>query len=1156
MCTALVLSSFSYSVFAADSDADGSLRFFFADNLSAELSFEYETSYSGNANVKITNLTEDNIFYNEKHTPIDGIIALYDIALEGEGNFRLEISSDVSNLVRDFSYLGADYVTDFPAVTSDDVAEELSLLTASSHPYLFGTSADFAALSQKIHSGTDSYLTQSYSKIKNEASVYLKSNPSSVDVTKTYISRGFEGWEIVMYCGFVYLMEKDTDSEAANKYAQRAYDEAAYFCSLSSWGTYQYIDNNQLAFAVALCYDWLYTWLDDTQKQTLVSGLKAKHLDTVYDLLENPDKDEYQSTFYLWYFGIGNHTVLDNSATVVEALAIADLDPQYSASIIAAAMDNLHRPLARLAPDSMWAEGAGYWTFVGPFVARMLDALDSSIGTTFGWSQLPVIKNMGYFPIYQQSSQGAFVFCDAGDSLVTSPERFYFGKLLDDTGMQSYCLANSPAYPLLCLWYDAGTDYSDSNSFQTDMLYRHGDTVTMRSDWDSDTELFAAMSVNMEDSAEVAYLYQNSGTFVIDALGEQWIKNPGRDSYSLPKYSVPHNAASNQRWQYYCTRAEANSCVVINPDNYGGQNISFGDSITGFDASKSEVYACADLSSSYKDNVTSYNRGIRMNDYRRRVIVRDEISMDTTADVYSFLSVYKSDITLLPSGDGAILSKGNKKMLVKVYADSPYTLTSQPASRIDGTVPAEGETDWTVDYERLMLCFEDVKAVNVDMVFIPYYGDDMPFYEHTSQPISAWSVGKADELPTLDYIAVDGQRIADYNKNIRFYNIIADTASPKITASSSDGEVSVKKSGSDYSVTVTSDNGISNTYYITVAMKGIITSDTMVGGSSTASGSGDFCYWFSDASDKTELVARYMNKYSILLYYKLDLSGIPEGKRLKNLTLRLHGYRQRDRIMNENLAFYLVDYDSWQDDVNVYSAPVVHDYNNQSTWYPLRQRSSDGTFTEVEYDKLASISFENTIPLNFAHDASLYSPIEIDITDLYEKNGQSDYLSFVMAVPKLDSRSNAVLRFTSSEYEDETKRPAVYAELEDEICVKQPRLTGDTSYIEDAVYDVCEPLKTPSAGSLIRVVSAVSNISKAAQSGVMYVAQYNIDGALVSVSLTRYEAPASGETLNLISDKITVSDKAASIKCFVTNDDLAPLVVPSQSYTAGGNAQR
>jgi len=154
-----------------------------------------------------------------------------------------------------------------------------------------------------------------------------------------------------------------------------------------------------------------------------------------------------------------------------------------------------------------------------------------------------------------------------------------------------------------------------------------------------------------------------------------------------------------------------------------------------------------------------------------------------------------------------------------------------------------------------------------------------------------------------------------------------------------------------------------------------------------------------------------------------------------------------------------------------------------------------------------------------------------------------------MAVPKLDSRNNAVLRFTSNEYADESMRPVVYAELEDEISVKQPRLTGDASYIDDVVYDVCEPLKTPSAGSLIRAVCAVSNISQTAQNGVMYTAQYDKDGVLVSVDMTRYKDLAPGETLNLISDEITVSDKAVSIKCFVTNDDLAPLVVPSRIYT-------
>jgi len=1146
ICAICISSLYTPFAFADGSSAEGTLRFFFVDNLSAELSFEYECNDSASAAVKLTNLTNNNVFYSENHFPTHGAISVYDIPLVGEGSFCLEISCGDSRFSREFSYLGMDYVTDFPVVTQDAVLSELSALSSASHPYLFGTQKDFDALSQTIHSDNDTYLTQSYREIKEAAVKHLDSAVKSINPSVSYISRGTAGWKIVMECSFVYLMEKDIDSAEAEKYAQRAYKEAEYFCSLSSWGTIQYIDNNQLAFAVALCYDWLYDWLDDTQKQILVSGLKAKHLDTVHDLLENPDKAEYQDTFYKWYFGIANHTVLDNTSTVIEALSIADLYPEFSSSIISNAMGNLPNALEHIAPDSIWFEGAGYWDFTGPYLARMISALDSAIGTSFGYSQLPVVKNFGYFPLYQQSSQGSFAHCDAGDNVITNPELFYFGMLNDDIAMQSYSLTIAPANPLLCLWYSPKQNYTDSVAFQKDMLYRNGDVVTMRSDWD-DNALFAGMNVNMHDAASRAGLYQNSGTFVIDALGEHWIKSPGRDSYSLPQYAVPHDAPDNQRWKYYFSRAEANSCIVINPDKYGGQNILFGDTISGFDASSTEAFAYASLAGAYRDDVTSYTRGIKMFDNRHRVLVRDELELIEPSEVYSFLSVYQSDIDLLPDHSGAILSKGDKKMFVKVKANQDFELSVTDAVQMDSSLRYNGdethpsERDWTQDFRRLTLRFDNAEELDISMIFVPFYGSEVPEVDFDSSEISEWEVDhNAVQLPRLSEICVDGEPVLDFDATVNHHNLIARTFSPKITARSDEGEVVIRRDTTGYNITVTSDSGASNTYYITFSTLGTVEADTYISGGTPA---------FRENYGSSEFVKlKHMGFSSQLAYYKINLGDIPVGKRIRNISLELSACRQSESEFEEPLGLYLVDYNSWNEsDIICNQAPVSLKYlgsTNDTPWFPLKRYNAEyGTYTDTNPDITATHNFAHTLPFSYSMDSDDMKKERIDITELYNKGGIDGKLSFCMAVSKRQ-KSNCDVYIASKEHPDANLRPRVLIELEDSVSIPSPKVIDNAHYESGYSYFEAPRINIIKGGDSVRAIASVIGDATEFAGGTLYVAQYNTNGELIAVS-TKTIGKINTDT---VSDAITILTDTVQIKTFVWDTHNAPYVLADSVF--------
>ncbi len=1149
LCIAVMFSAIPAVSFA--SGGGGVLEFFHADNLSGSLSFDYAHPSASSAVVSVTNLSQDTAFYSQTHHISDGKLSVKNISLTGEGSFRLSIKADNDVVSRDFTYLTSGYTEAFPEVTKAQVKAHVQNLTSASHPYLFASKARFEELCAQIKSGANAYLAESYHEIKETATIYLDTTPQAINPDgSSYISRGFEGWKIVMFCSFVYLMERGTDAELADAYAQRAYDEASYFCSLAHWGTNQYIDNNQLAFAVALCYDWLYEWLGDTQKTTLVNALKEKHLNTILDMFQNPTDPKYNETFYLWYFGGGNHTVLDNSSTVVQALAIADLDADYSAEIMATAMNNLHKPLARLAPDSVWLEGAGYWTFVGPFVARMIDALASSIGTSFGYADLPVIKNLGYFPIYQNSSQGSFVFCDAGDSPVTSPERFYFGKLNSDLGMESFALSTSPADPLLCIWYDPDADYTDASSFQKDMLYRNGDIVTMRSDWGSENELFAAMAVNKYTAESTAGLYQNSGTIAIDAIGEQWIKNPGRDNYDLPQYAVPHKADSDPRWSYYFSRAEANSCVVINPDKYGGQNLLFGDTISGFKASDSEAFAYASLAGAYRDDVSSYMRGIKMFDNRRKVLVKDEINLKESSEVYSFLSVYQSQIDLLPDGSGAILSKGDKKMLVKIKANAPFELSVTDAVQMDSSLRYEGddthpaERTWTVDYQRLTLRFDNAESLDISMIFAPFYGSETPDVSFENTSITNWTLNETAKLPLLSEVCLDGEKIKDFDAAQIYHTLVAHTFEPTFTASSDDGTVAIRKDSSGYVVTVTSDSGVVNTYHFKVLTLGTVTADTYVGG-----GSGIYKTNYGSAE---YIALKGMNEYSQLLYYKLSLGDIPRGKRIKSISLELNACLYTDGKSTRPLSFYRTPYDSWHENsVICKTAPVNLAYAtkglaNDVHGLPPKGYSEEDGYYSISPDASGVITFSHAMPISYPYGEGKLRKEVIDITDVYYAgNADSD---FAFVITPGENSSNYVAQVASKEHPDASLRPRVLIELEDESGISSPKLISDSLYTQGYSYATAPRVTKPAPGDVLRAVTQVSE-SVQGFDGTMYVAQYDEDGTLLSVT----SVPVTAINANHASNVITVLADAAQIKAFVWDSSDNPATTSetvsiSQSY--------
>ncbi len=704
---------------------------------------------------------------------------------------------------------------EYPVVTSAQLSQDIRAMQAGGHPYTFFRKADLERIRADIKGGNE-FLAAQYAGVKEAAKKYLSTQPEVIyDTSISYLSRGFNAWDIVSKCAFVYLIDGD------EAYAQRAYDEAAYFTTLTDLGSAQFIDNSQAVFAGALAYDWLYNWMDDTQRETIKSGFLRLHFDMLSELFKTGwGVGKFTASRFSAYFGGSNHTAINNTMAFFGALAFADDDNvTYYADIMAVALKNLHSVFDNFYPDSSWFEGPSYWNFVGPFVARMFAGMKSGLGTWYGYDKIPCIVNASDYQIYAQSNQGYFMVNDCSVGKLHDPEKYYFAIMKGDDGLKKFVIDfdNPQGSPFLCIWYDTELDHDSivDTGVNLDKYFRNTDQVIFRDTWEGNQELYTGMVVM---PAYLTHGHMKSGTLALDALGERWITNQGGEGYAVTGYF--NNGADQQRWKYHATRAEANSCLVINPSAYGGQDIYAEDTIDKYVSSEDGAYAWADLTETYKGQVTDYKRGLMLTNNRRTVILQDEVKLTEPSEVYSFINFYISDFEISEDGKTVTVIKGNKKLHINIICDQEYEVSTMRFAALPTSELLPGSKR-NKDLKKLVIRVPEASEVNLRVEMTPYLFDEELEKISSGEfvPLTDWKVEESEaEVPRLADLKVNGQTVDGFNAYNRCYELPTDATISKVEATAA-GNASAevtKLSDSVTKIVVTdkADSSNINTYIV------------------------------------------------------------------------------------------------------------------------------------------------------------------------------------------------------------------------------------------------------------------------------------------------------------------------------------------------------
>lgn len=563
----------------------------------------------------------------------------------------------------------------------------------------------------------------------------------------------------------------------------------------------KYLAVGEMTGVIAIAYDWLYDYWTDEQRKIMENAIMEKSL-------EFADKT-YYGQIGAWV----NFPILENNwnfvcagGTVLGAAAIYDTNPEFCSDVIVNSMRSVENVIKEYYPDGAWKEGLGYWQYATNYFVKMLSAIENMTGTDFNLSSAKGFSETGRYAVLSQGPNGSLGYHDGGRSITVPLCNMYLAGKFDDMGLGSDMVHSIKTYgttpeALHLLWYRE--EFEDSEvTLPNDSFYDGASAVAvMREKWGDDEAAFLGYHI---DKGVVDHGHIDSGSFIIDMWGEEFVGDLGPNDYTHPGYFT------TERNKFYRVRPEGHNCLIINPDNEVGQQSSKDISIIKNVSKKNGAYSIADLTASYSDDVTDYKRGFMLNNDRRSVIVRDELELKKESQMYWFMHT-KANIEIVDNNT-AILTQNNKSVRVDFTTNAKdYELKVMEAKPLP-TSPTPEKQNSNDGWQKLAIeiCGNGKIYINVRIM-----RTDDPMYNEPVYDVNMdkWNIEEKDyiPIPKLSEITVDGKRIDGFREDLTLYEVDVKKGNelPAISA----------KTDSAAEITIQNANSVKDVTQITVTSK-------------------------------------------------------------------------------------------------------------------------------------------------------------------------------------------------------------------------------------------------------------------------------------------------------------------------------------------------
>lgn len=301
---------------------------------------------------------------------------------------------------------------------------DFSVLENMAHPRLLVTPAQMDLIRDAVKNPKNPDYPILYKALIKQADKYVKENKILIykkDVSgRRILSISRDALARIFACAYAYV------STGNEKYVKCAEFTMNTVCDFPNWNPSHYLDTAEMGMAVAIGYDWLF---DVLSPETKAKAADKLYKYVIFTALDKTNK--YSST---------RHTVTNNwnqvcnAGCVAASLAVYEQHPEEAKTIISRSVPwNMRAAEYMYAPDGVYPEGAGYWSYGTNFQIFLNTLLTRAFGTDFGLSDVPGFSKTGRFFMYSQSNIGKkFDYSDTGDGGSTFNEAWYFAERFND----------------------------------------------------------------------------------------------------------------------------------------------------------------------------------------------------------------------------------------------------------------------------------------------------------------------------------------------------------------------------------------------------------------------------------------------------------------------------------------------------------------------------------------------------------------------------------------------------------------------------------------------------------------------------------------------------------------------------------------------------
>ncbi|MBR4308231.1 MAG: hypothetical protein IKT58_01415 [Oscillospiraceae bacterium] len=590
-----------------------------------------------------------------------------------------------------------------PSATSATVTSLFEARSEGIHPRIFANESDFARIRKQAQ--TDPYMKLLYARIYNFC-VELLSEPLleyEIPDGKRLLSVCNNATKRITWLAMAYQISGE------QRFAKRAVEEMINVCSFKDWNPSHYLDTAQMSFGVGLGYDWLYNYMTASQRTTIMNGIYNHGVST-------------QQTSRSCMTVTHNWNPWCNGGLSVAAAAIFENHPVECAAILANAVSNIQYSML-FSPSGSYPEGPDYSCVGLSFTVMLIDTLDTVLGTDFGLSEIAGMKETGNFLIAANGYLYTFNYGDGSAGVKDNAMLHWYANRYNMPELSLYQRAHQTTNGrydefMSMVWYNPELveGLSDEDSQPDYLVYsdEYESIASFRSNPGDAAQIYTAIK---SGSNQTNHTDLDIGTFVMEAMGEAWFVEMGKDNYNLPNY-MSRTSDTSGRWTYYRKRAEGQNTIVINPGTLGGQDVDAKCQITDYQSTYDGGYAVVNMKNAYDSyGATSAKRSLALFDNRTRVRLRDEINCSSESTIYWFAHT-KAEISISSDGKTAILTQNGKKLQAQLATPDGAKFTKMDAKPLSSS-PNPSEQNANEGYRKLVIKLTKTTSASITVIFTP-----------------------------------------------------------------------------------------------------------------------------------------------------------------------------------------------------------------------------------------------------------------------------------------------------------------------------------------------------------------------------------------------------------------------------------------------------